>query len=122
MTTILIVEDDPHISLFLKTNLARRMFTTVEASTGEEALQVIRKDVPDLLLLDLQLPDMHGLDLLQMIKEEFDSPTFPVIVISAWVDQHVKAIRDFRQVVEILQKPITATRLLESIRRAIMQI
>ena len=96
------------------------MFTTIEASTGEDALEMIRKGVPDLLLLDLQLPDMHGLDLLQMIKEEFDSPTFPIIVISAWVDQHVKAIRDFRQVVEILPKPVTTTRLLESIRRAIM--
>lgn len=107
-------------SVSLKTNLTRRMFKIVEAGTGDEALRQPRRETPNLILLDLHLPDMNGTDILTVLQQEFSDSKFPVIVISAWLEEQVKAVRAFPHVVEVLSKPVTQTRLLESIRRAIM--
>ena len=87
MTTrrILIINcDDTAETRYTKTRVLRQAgYEVVECVTGQEALQKTRELVPDLVLLDVQLPDMSGLDVCRRIKEDAVTGTIPVIQISA---------------------------------------
>lgn len=85
MIKILIVEDDPSIRLGLRAACQREGFGTFEAGTGEEALASVRRDLPDLVLLDLMLPDTNGLDVCREIRRE-ENPV-PIIMLTARGDE-----------------------------------
>jgi two-component system, OmpR family, KDP operon response regulator KdpE len=78
--TVLIVDDEPQILRVLRTSLSMRGFEIFTAASGEEALTMLRKDVPDLVILDLVLPGISGLQTCSQIRE-FSS--VPIIVLSA---------------------------------------
>lgn len=80
VTLVLLVEDEPHLVRTLRINLAARGFDVVSASDGRGALQVVHEGVPDVVVLDLGLPDMEGVEVLRQIREVWD---VPVIVLSA---------------------------------------
>lgn len=88
--TILIVDDEPAIRRLLHTSLARANYRVVEAGGGREALSSIQIDKPEVVLLDLGLPDRDGLELIPMIKGAGPA----VIVVSARdaTDQKVAAL------------------------------
>ncbi|MGD1049437.1 MAG: response regulator, partial [Candidatus Krumholzibacteriaceae bacterium] len=67
---ILLVDDEDTIRLFLEKTLREEGYEALTAATGAEALEVTRSELPDLVLLDLKLPDMSGLEVLRQIKEE----------------------------------------------------
>ena len=77
---ILIVDDEPQILRFLGTSLTAHGYTVVEASTGEEGVQKAFDENPDLVILDLGLPDIDGTMVLDQIREK---SSVPVIVLSA---------------------------------------
>src|SRR5579875_1716348 len=77
---ILVVDDDPKIRRLLKVGLHSTDYPVVEAANGAEALRQVEKKKPWLVLLDLMLPDMDGLDVLRRIREL--SPV-PIVIISA---------------------------------------
>ena len=78
--TLLMVEDDPHVRLFLRAALANRGYHVAEAETGQLALSMILARMPDLILLDLGLPDMDGMTVLRRVREWSQ---VPVIVLTA---------------------------------------
>ncbi|MGE8077518.1 response regulator transcription factor [Peribacillus loiseleuriae] len=69
MDEILIVEDDKDIQKILSMNLTLEGFAYTIASTGMDAIKKVREKAPDLILLDIQLPDMNGIDLCQQLRE-----------------------------------------------------
>ena len=77
---ILVVDDEPQILRVMRTGLPPRGYEVRTASGGEEALEEIRKEVPDLVILDLVMPEMSGLEVCQRMRE-FTS--IPIIVLSA---------------------------------------
>ncbi len=77
--TILVVDDEPRVSQFISMNLGLEGFRVVTAADGYEALTRIVKDQPDLVLLDITLPDMDGFQTLKKIRE---SNTIPVIFLT----------------------------------------
>jgi two-component system, OmpR family, KDP operon response regulator KdpE len=79
-TRALLVEDDPNIVDLIRSNLAVRGFDTVVSSDGEEALRLIETEAPDIVLLDLMLPETDGMDLCRQIREH---SSVAVIVVSA---------------------------------------
>lgn len=81
---ILIVDDDKKICELIDFRLSRRGYTTASAVRGDQALEEIKKTHPTLVMLDVRLPDMNGVDLLKKIKEQF--PNTNVIMISAHAD------------------------------------
>src|SRR5512132_4430384 len=85
--TLLIVEDDPPIRRLLRTTLGAHDYRTLEAATGAEALSALRHYRPDLVLLDLGLPDMDGLALIAKIRE---SGPVPIVVLSSRGDEAAK--------------------------------
>ncbi len=81
---IVIVEDNPDAARLLRRILqTRRDFQVSEAYTGKEGLDLIRKSPPDLILLDLMMPDMDGFAMLDHLKTEARLQDIPVIVITA---------------------------------------
>ena len=68
MNTILVVDDEPQIRRALSLNLGARAYEVLEAKTGQAAVAVVRSQRPDVVLLDLGLPDIDGLEVLQSIR------------------------------------------------------
>ena len=77
---VLIVEDDAHISGFISTILTANDYDVITARTGSEAITTITSHCPDVILLDLGLPDMDGAGILSFVREW---STCPIIVVSA---------------------------------------
>lgn len=70
MSKILLVEDEENIRGFLKINLKRNNFNVIEAASGEEGLNLARKEKPDIVVLDVMLPGIDGFKVCQLLREE----------------------------------------------------
>jgi len=80
---ILIVEDQSDIVRMLEYNLEKEGFRTVSASDGREALRRAEKERPDIILLDLMLPELDGLEVCRLLRQNPDSAHIPVIMLTA---------------------------------------
>jgi len=79
-TTVLLIEDDPQIRRFLRATLSSRGYRLIEATTGEEGVSLAASQRPDLIILDLGLPDIDGLQVAKRIREWAATP---ILVLSA---------------------------------------
>ena len=80
---ILIIEDEPDIQELLSFNLDNNGYKVYTASNGEKGLEVARKEHPDLILLDLMLPGINGLDVCRIIKSDQDTSGISIIMLTA---------------------------------------
>src|SRR5512142_1078760 len=80
---ILIVDDEPFNVDYLEQELEEAEYATIRAANGQEALEKVRTDPPDLILLDIMMPVMDGFQVLSRLKAEEATRDIPVIVISA---------------------------------------
>jgi DNA-binding response OmpR family regulator len=88
---ILIVEDDQFLRKASEVGLRKRGFTVITACDGEEALRQVRIGAPDLILLDLLLPKLSGMQVLEALKLDKQTCTIPVVVLSnSFIDSDVK--------------------------------
>lgn len=81
--TILIVEDETDIVELLRYNLGRDGYTVLEAGTGEKALELIDEKSPDLVLLDLMLPRIDGLEVCRRVRSSDANKRLPIIMLTA---------------------------------------
>ncbi|MDP1689137.1 MAG: response regulator [bacterium] len=79
---LLLVEDDPFLSSLLKARLAKEGFVVAYAADGEEALELLRKEKPDLVLLDLILPKKSGFEVLEIMRDDPRLVKLPVMIVS----------------------------------------
>jgi two-component system, OmpR family, KDP operon response regulator KdpE len=79
VTTVLVVDDEPQILRALRVNLTARSYTVITASTGRQALDVASRDQPDLILLDLGLPDMDGIEVVRALR---GWTAVPIVILS----------------------------------------
>lgn len=84
---IVIIEDEPDISEVIRYNLERDGYQVYSAEDGEEGLQSVREIVPDLVLLDLMLPGMDGLEVCRQIRADERTQQIPVIMVTAKGDE-----------------------------------
>lgn len=82
-TRILLVEDERDLLELLKYNLDREGYGVSTAETGEDGLKLVRNQPPDLILLDLMLPSMDGLEVCRSLKARPDTASIPVIMLTA---------------------------------------
>ena len=103
--TILTIEDDPIIRQALVNFLLDLDFQVLEASDGEQGLEIIRQQLPDLVMTDLRLPKVDGLQILAIMREEY--PDTPVIIVSGMgtIEDVIKALKFGAW--DYLTKPIT---------------
>jgi CheY-like chemotaxis protein len=83
MTKVVVVDDDRMFRKAAETTLRRQGYSVATASDGEEALQLIRSEQPDLIVLDLIMPKLQGFDVLQILKQDDLTAHIPVIVLSS---------------------------------------
>ena len=80
---ILVVEDDEDIQQLLKYNLAKEGYQVTGVASGEEAIKVLKSNLPDLVLLDLMLPGIDGLEVCRLLKREARTSQVPIIMLTA---------------------------------------
>ena len=80
---VLVVEDEPDIRKLVRYNLAQERFKVVEAEDGERALRAIQRERPDLIILDLMLPGLSGLELCRTLRERAETARLPILMLTA---------------------------------------
>ncbi|MDP2808403.1 MAG: response regulator [bacterium] len=113
---ILIVEDDERITNICKSILGAGGYVVDIAPDGEEAQKYLRAAIPDLILLDLMLPGINGLDLLKQLKEDSVTKDIPVIIITALSDLKTKVKSFYMGVDDYLVKPVNSLELLARVK------
>jgi len=113
---ILIVEDEPPIRRLLRTTLAAQDYRVLEAATGADALAALRHHRPDLVLLDLGLPDIDGLALIGQIRAK--GPV-PIVVLSSRGEEAAKVAALDAGADDYVTKPFGADELMARLRAAL---
>jgi two-component system KDP operon response regulator KdpE len=114
---VLIVEDEAHVRRFLRTALDHHGYHPLEAATGQGALDVVQSSIVDVVLLDLGLPDMDGMEVATRIRDLADG--VPIIVISARDQEQAKISALDGGANDYVTKPFSAGELLARIRVAL---
>ena len=116
---ILIVDDEPEIVHVLEIRLRAYGLETLTAFDGEEALNRIRRDQPDLILLDIHLPAVNGLTILEQIPRDEAGRSIPIIAITA--DHRVELEQRCREIgcVAFFRKPYDPPLLISAIDEAL---
>ncbi|NBX66355.1 MAG: response regulator [Proteobacteria bacterium] len=120
--TILIVEDNELNMKLFNDLLEAHGYATVKTREGTRVLEIAREHKPDLILMDIQLPEVSGLDLIRWLKEAQDLKTIPVIAITAFA---MKGDEDrIRETgcEDYISKPISVLGFIETIKKHIEKI
>ena len=113
---ILVVDDEPQITRVLKTTLSSHGYGTRTAGDGDEALQVMKEWPPDLVITDLRLPNMDGLDLCRRVREKSQ---VPIIVLSVKGEERIKVEALDAGADDYVTKPFNINELLARVRAAL---
>ncbi len=120
MTTVLVIEDEPNVRKLVTVNLISRGYTVLEAANVPQALDHLNAATPDLMILDIKLPEITGWDLLTQISADPNmTGKFPVLVMTASIMEAQVDRHRYPNVVDVLIKPFSATRLMAAIERAL---
>jgi len=106
--TVLLIEDDQVVRFWIRSVLESHFSCKVtETDRGDEAVKLIRKERPDLVVLDLLLPEMSGAETLRLVREDPEFKDLPVVVVSILGEDHelVKEARRYG-IQGILRKPV----------------
>ena len=113
---ILCIEDEPEMIDLIRLILGRRGFEVIGASGGKEGLEKVRANPPDLILLDLMMPDMDGWEVYQQIKADEKTKNIPVIVVTAKAQSIDKVLGlHIAKVDDYIAKPFSPQELLASV-------
>lgn len=115
-STILIVDDERDILDLIEYNLKKEGFVVVTAEDGEEGIEKARQVKPDLVLLDIMMPKMDGLEVIDMMRQDANLKDIPVIFLTARSDEKTEVKGLDRGADDFLTKPISTTKLVSRIK------
>jgi DNA-binding response OmpR family regulator len=116
---VLVVDDEDEIRRLLKRLLTQRGYRVIEADRGLLALRLVKDHVPDLIILDAMLPELHGFDIARRIKGSAKYGSIPIIMVSA-VYRGWRIAEDLKQnygIEEYLEKPFRIADVMEKVQR-----
>jgi DNA-binding response OmpR family regulator len=117
---ILCIEDDPEMIDLMRLILERRDFVVVGAEGGKAGLRAVRELHPDLVLLDLMMPDIDGWEVYQRMKADPSTSDVPVIVVTASAQNIDKLLGlEIAHVDDYMVKPFSPQELLDSVERVL---
>ena len=82
--TILVVEDNPDAREMVSFILASEGFSVITAEDGQAALELVKDQPPDLIITDIQMPNLDGIEMIKRLRQQFESHTVPIVVMSAF--------------------------------------
>jgi Response regulator containing CheY-like receiver, AAA-type ATPase, and DNA-binding domains len=113
--TIMVVDDNPDIITIVKTILEGKGYHVLSASSGQELLNLLTDGKPDLIILDIMMPEMDGLEVLGRLKAVTDTASIPVILLTAKV-QYEDVLGGYKLGADYyITKPFTSTQLVNGI-------
>jgi len=119
MTRILVVDDDEGVVDFLSSCLKSEGYEVLTGFSGEEAVKLARSEKPDLLVLDLLMPTMHGFDVCEILKQEESLKAMKILIVSAKAYEVDRKAAERLGADKFLVKPFTAETLLDSVKELV---
>ena len=116
MTLILIVEDNEKNMKLVRDVLQVKGYATVEAVTGEDGIRLAAERKPDLILMDIQLPGMNGIDALKVLRADPATTAIPVIAVTASVMQQDRNLITQAGFDGYIGKPLNLKEFLDAVR------
>lgn len=114
---ILCIEDEPDMIELIRLILMRHGFEVIGANGGLEGVRMIHEELPDLVLLDIMMPDLDGWEVYQQIKADEKTRDIPVIIVTAKAQNIDKVLGlHIAKVDDYISKPFTPDALLESVQ------
>lgn len=114
---ILTCDDEKHIVRLIQVNLERQGYEVITAFNGAECLELVAADRPDLIVLDVMMPEMTGFEVLEALKKNPDTAEIPVIMLTARA-QDADVLRGWQSGVECyLTKPFNPMELIAFVKR-----
>jgi len=115
MSTILIVEDNPRNMKLVRDVLQVKGHTTLEATTAEDGIVIAKEKLPDLVLMDIQLPGMNGIQALRELRAHAATAKIPVIAVTASVMQQDRTMITEAGFDGYIGKPINLAEFLQTV-------
>jgi len=103
---ILLVDDEQDYSFLLKRNLERLSYKVLLASDGKKGLQLAKRHKPDLIFLDIMMPGMNGIEVLKNLKENIETLSIPVVMLTGREDEEAKKLAASFYNEDYLVKPV----------------
>jgi DNA-binding response OmpR family regulator len=114
---ILAVDDEPDLADLMYFHLHRAGYEVATAANGWEALDQIRRSRPDIILLDLMLPDLDGFGVCEILRRDPATATIPIIIVSAWASPDSRNLGLELGALDYLTKPFSPQELLDRVNR-----
>jgi two-component system alkaline phosphatase synthesis response regulator PhoP len=121
-TRILVVEDDPDIAQLVARYLDKAGFVSERAGSGREALQAIRARPPDLMVLDLMLPQVDGLEICRMVRANAATAEMPIIMLTARAEESERIVGLELGADDYLAKPFSPNELVARVRAVLRRV
>ena len=119
MSVILIIEDNERNLKLVRDLLQVKGYATLEAVTGEEGVRLATEHKPDLVLMDIQLPGISGIDALRILRANPDTAAIPVIAVTASVMQQDRKMITEAGFDAYVGKPISMKEFLDAVKKAL---
>ena len=119
MSVILIIEDNERNLKLVRDLLQVKGYATLEAVTGEEGVRLATEHKPDLVLMDIQLPGISGIDALRILRANPDTAAIPVIAVTASVMQQDRKMITEAGFDAYVGKPISMKEFLDAVQNAL---
>ncbi len=116
-TTILSVDDERDVTTLVNFHLTRAGFNVVTAASGREALDSIALQCPDLIILDLMLPDIDGFGICEILRRHPETATIPIIILTAWATNDAHHLGLELGALDYLTKPFSPKKLVERVQQ-----
>jgi excisionase family DNA binding protein len=116
---ILIVDDDDRLREFVRVNLEMEGYSVREASNADEGLRALEDESPDLILLDVMMPEVDGWEMLRRVQERHGVGAIPVIMFSGKVDDEALKTAAAKGAQGFVGKPFTPQQLIESTKQLV---
>ncbi len=113
---ILIVEDEPDIRKLVHYNLAQERYKVIEAEDGEQALRVVQRDKPNLVILDLMLPGLSGMEICKLLRERADTAKLPILMLTAKAGEADRVVGLEMGADDYIAKPFSPRELVARVR------
>jgi two-component system, OmpR family, alkaline phosphatase synthesis response regulator PhoP len=114
--TILAVDDEVALVELIRFHLKKAGYHVLTATSGREALESIHRNKPDLLLLDLMLPDLDGFSICEILRRNPATAALPIVIVSAWASSDSRNLGLELGALDYLTKPFSPKQLLDRIK------
>ncbi len=115
-STILSVDDEPDVTQLVQFHLTRAGYDVVTAATGREALERVRQMRPDLILLDLMLPDIDGFGVCEILRRQPVTATIPIVILTAWATRDARHLGLELGALDYMTKPFSPKLLVDRVK------